>query len=73
MIPHPFMPDISSKSLDDIVKEMNNIYVKMRTVRDNNMLGQMRMVLNGYQSEYQKRMQEEAEKPKGKQKEKKNG
>ena len=61
MMPHPFMPDLSSKSLDDIVKGMNDIYVKMRNIRNPSMLGQMRMVLQGYQDEYAKRMKEETD------------
>lgn len=70
---HPFMPDLKDKSLDDLVKGINDIYVKMRGVRNSSMLEQMRMVLNGYQAEYQKRLKEESEKPKGKKKEKKDG
>lgn len=68
-IPHPFMPDLSSKSLDDIVKEMNNITGKMRMVRNGSMLEQMRMVLMSYQEEYSKRMaadMERSPKKKGK-------
>ena len=69
MFVHPFMPDLSSKSLDDIVKEMNDIYAKMRNIRNPSMLGQMQMVLQGYRDEYTKRMNEEMErKPKAKNK-----
>ena len=67
MFVHPFMPDISSKSLDDIVKEMNDIYSKMRNVRNPALLGQMQMVLQGYKDEYQKRMSQDMERrPKNK-------
>jgi hypothetical protein len=59
------MPDLSAKSLDDIVKEMNDIYAKMRNVRNPSLLGQMQMVLQGYRDEYQKRMSQDMErKPK---------
>lgn len=67
MMSHPFMPDLSSKSLDDIVQGMNDIHTKMRTIRNPAVIGQMRMVLTGYQEEYQKRMAQEMErKPKSK-------
>jgi hypothetical protein len=67
MMPHPFMPDISSKSLDDLVKGINDIHTKMRTIRNPAVIGQMRMVLASYQEEYQKRMAQEMEhKPKSK-------
>lgn len=68
MMPHPFMPDISNKSLDEIVTEMNNIYVKMRGCRNPALLGQMRMVLQGYQDQYQKRMSEDMTRGKDKKK-----
>jgi hypothetical protein len=56
---HPFMPDLSSKSLDDLVKEMNGIYDKMRGQRNAQLINQMQMVLQGYRDEYQKRMSKE--------------
>jgi hypothetical protein len=67
MFVHPFMPDLSAKSLEDITKEMNDIYVKLRNVRNPGMIGQMQMVLQGYRDEYAKRMNQEMErKPKTK-------
>ena len=71
MFVHPFMPDLSAKSLDDIVKEMNDIHVKMRGVRNNDLLQQMNMVMNGYREEYQKRMSQEMERSKNKTKKEK--
>lgn len=69
MFVHPFMPDLSNKSLDDLIKEQNDIYVKMRNVRNASMLQQMQMVLQGYRDEYAKRMSQEMErKPKTKHK-----
>jgi hypothetical protein len=68
MMVHPFMPDLSSKSLDDIVKEMNDIYAKMRGVRNNDLLMQMNMVMEGYRAEYTRRMQQEQEKSSNKSK-----
>ena len=73
MFVHPFMPDLSAKSLDEIIKEMNDIYVKMRNVRNPSLLGQMQMVLQGYRDEYTKRMSQDMErKPKSKNKTEKN-
>lgn len=69
MFVHPFMPDLSNKSLDDLIKEQNDIYVKMRNVRNASILQQMQMVLQGYRDEYAKRMSQEMErKPKTKHK-----
>lgn len=65
---HPFMPDLSGKSLDDIVKEMNQLHVKMRGVRNQSLLAQMDMVMTGYREEYQKRMSQEMDRSKNKQK-----
>lgn len=62
MFVHPFMPDLSSKSLDDIVKEMNDIYLKMKGVNNGQLLLQMQMVLEGYREEYSKRMSQDMEK-----------
>jgi hypothetical protein len=63
------MPDLSNKSLDDLIKEQNDIYIKMRGVRNGSMLQQMQMVLQGYRDEYAKRMSQEMErKPKSKNK-----
>ena len=68
MMPHPFMPDLSTKSLDDIVKEINGIYEKMRMVSNPMMRQQIQLVLNGYQEAYHKKLAEEANKPKDKKK-----
>jgi len=69
MLVHPFMPDLSAKSLDEIVKEMNDIYSKMRSVHNPSLLNQMQMVLQGYRDEYTKRMSQDMErKPKSKNK-----
>ena len=56
MIIHPFMPDTKDLSLDEIMKRMNDICGKLRHIRSPAMTQQMRMVLSGYQEEYQKRM-----------------
>ena len=68
MMSHPFMPDLNGKSLDELIKEMNDIYVKMRGCRNPALLGQMQMVLQGYQEQYQKRMSEEMTRTKDKKK-----
>lgn len=60
-MPHPFMPDLKNKTVEELLKEMNDIFTKMRMVRNPVMVEQMRMVANGYQEEFQKRMAEPME------------
>jgi hypothetical protein len=44
---HPFISDLSDKSLDDLTKTLTDLQ---------GLVNQMQMVIESYQSEYQKRM-----------------
>ena len=62
---YPFMPDLKGKSTDEIVKEMNDLYVKLRIASGMNnqaLMQQLRTVINEYQNEYTLRLQEAATK-----------
>jgi hypothetical protein len=58
---HPFMPDISSKSVEELQTAMNDLTGKLtfahRTGKDF-LINQIFMVLEGYKAEYAKRMDE---------------
>jgi hypothetical protein len=75
MIIHPLMPDIGDKSIDELIKTINDINARLRTVRSPQLAEQMQMVLAGYKDAYNKRMAEDAERMKNKSKkgEKKDG
>jgi hypothetical protein len=66
MIIHPFMPPTKDFQLDEIMKRMNDIHTKMKYVRNPAILHQMKMILTGYQDEYQKRMSQSQDKTKTK-------
>lgn len=54
---HPLMPDLSNKTTEELVKEMNDLYVKLRMFgRQSEMLNQVMIILNAYKEEYQKRL-----------------
>lgn len=60
---HPLMPDLSAKSTDEIVKEMNDLYSKARMFgRHNEMLVQLNLLINAYREEYTKRLNEDIKK-----------
>lgn len=59
MIVHPFMPETKDLSLDELMNRMNDIYTKLKYVRNPAMVQQMQMVLTGYKEEYQKRMSQD--------------
>lgn len=62
---YPFMPDLKSKSTDEVVKEMNDLYVKLRIAGGMNnqaLIQQLRTIINEYQNEYTLRLQEAATK-----------
>ena len=62
---YPFMPDLKGKSTDEIVKEMNDLYVKLRIaggMNNQSLIQQLRTVINEYQNEYTLRLQEAATK-----------
>jgi len=62
---YPFMPNLKEKSTDEIVKEMNDLFVKLRIAGGMNnqaLIQQLRTVINEYQNEYTLRLQEAANK-----------
>jgi hypothetical protein len=58
---HPFMPDLSGKSIDELQKSIQDLTSKLtfahRTGKEF-MINQINMVLEGYNKEYSKRMDE---------------
>lgn len=64
---HPLMPNLSSKTTDEIVKEMNDLFAKLKMFgRHNEMSTQLNMMLSAYREEYQKRLAEDYQKTKTK-------
>jgi len=64
---HPLMKSLKDVGLDDLLKQTNDLHSKYnQSLRSGNsqMAHQLRLVLNYYQEEYQKRMTEQAEKTK---------
>ena len=62
---YPFMPNLKEKSTDEVVKEMNDLYVKLRIAGGMNnqaLIQQLRTVISEYQNEYTLRLQEAANK-----------
>jgi hypothetical protein len=56
---HPFMPDISEKSIDELQKSIQDLTSKLTFAHRNGqqfMINQINMVLEGYNIEYAKRM-----------------
>jgi hypothetical protein len=56
---HPFINDLSDKSLDDLTKTLTDLQGKMNWARRSSnpaLINQMQMVIESYQTEYQKRM-----------------
>ena len=58
---HPFMPDISNKTIDELQASIQDLTSKLtfahRTGKEF-MINQINMVLEGYKKEYAKRMDE---------------
>jgi len=62
---HPLLGSLADKTLEEIIKESTDLSSKLnQAYRSGNagLVNQIRMVLNGYQAEYQKRMNDLAEK-----------
>ena len=62
---YPFMPDLKGKNTEEIVKEMNDLYVKLGIAGGMNnqaLMQQLRSIINEYQNEYTLRLQEAANK-----------
>ena len=58
---HPFMPDISTKTVDELQESMNDLTKKLtfaHRMGQSFMINQIQMVLEGYKTEYAKRMDE---------------
>ena len=58
---HPFMPDISNKTVDELQASMNDLTSKLtfaHRMGQSFMINQIQMVLEGYKTEYAKRMDE---------------
>jgi hypothetical protein len=63
------MPDLSNKTTDEIVKEMNDLYVKMRSVHYKPaIIGQLNIIVEAYKEEYRKRLMEDPKPKKVKEK-----
>jgi len=58
---HPFMPDISGKTIDELQESIKDLTGKLtfaHRVGKDFMVNQISMVLEGYKKEYAKRMDE---------------
>ena len=58
---HPFIHDLSDKSLDDLTKTLTDLQGKLTWARrsmNQPLIHQMQMVIESYNIEYQKRMDE---------------
>jgi hypothetical protein len=58
---HPFMPDISEKTIDELQTSIQDLTSKLTFAHRNGqqfMINQINMVLEGYNIEYAKRMDE---------------
>ncbi len=60
-MPHPFLPDLSDKSLEDLSKTISELQGRLNFVyrtQNQALIGQLNMVMEGYRREYQRRMDE---------------
>lgn len=61
MVSHPFIGDLSEKSLDDLSEIISNLTKQLHFMQRMNkpeMISQLYMALTSYRSEYQHRQQE---------------
>ena len=61
MINHPFISDLSSKTLDELtetISKLNKQLQYMYRIGKTDMVSQISMAINSYKSEYAKRQQE---------------
>jgi hypothetical protein len=64
---HPLIGTLKDLTLEDLVKKINELSTKYNQAArfgNQHLANQIRMMQNGYQEEYQKRMAEAAEKAK---------
>ena len=62
---HPLMGDLKDVSLDDLISKQSDLHQKLGfayRMGNQQLANQVRMVLEGYKEEYQRRMAEAAEK-----------
>lgn len=62
---HPLTPDLTDLSDDDLLKKINDLYTRLRQslgMRDPAISNQLRMLISTYQTEYDRRMAEQAKK-----------
>jgi hypothetical protein len=63
------MPNLSEKTTDEIVKEMNDLYTKMRMIQSKpSMANQLNIIVEAYKEEYRKRLLEDPKSKKNKEK-----
>ena len=58
---HPFIPDLSNKTTEEIAEVITNINNKLSfayRMQKRDMIGQLQMALESYKTEYNKRMDE---------------
>lgn len=58
---HPFINDLSDKSLEELSKTLSDLQSKLNFVyrtQNHVLIGQLRMVIESYQAEYKVRMDE---------------
>jgi hypothetical protein len=61
MMPHPFISDISNKTMDELQNTIQDLTKKLNFVyrqQNGQMISQMRMALESYRVEYSKRIDE---------------
>ena len=61
---HPLTGDLAAMSDDDLLKKINELYGRLRTsmsLGSNQYAPQLRMILEDYQAEYNRRMAVQAE------------
>lgn len=67
MFYNPLLPNLKDKSLDELSKEMNDLYVKLRMfARQEKLYNQILAAISHYKEEYDRRINEEVEKEKEK-------
>lgn len=55
---HPFLPDLSNLSDDELLEKINTLYSKMRMVMNNPpVFNQMQLLMQDYQFEQQRRLE----------------
>lgn len=58
---HPFITDLSDKSLENLLETINNLNQKLNfayRTQNGALINQIRMAIDSYNTEYQKRMNE---------------